>query len=110
MTVWNRTQHDQTVRQRSVLAAEFAPAINSSVEEHLMKYRICSMVKTLLVVGAVVGSANALAATTDSALEKCSDPRVDRTACLREAAAAQDAEQRGKLNSPGGYDENALKR
>ncbi len=36
--------------------------------------------------------------------------RVDRTACLREAAAAQDAKQRGKLNSPGGYDENALKR
>jgi hypothetical protein len=75
-----------------------------------MRNRICSMAKTLLVIGAVVGSTNALAATTDSALEKCSDPRVDRTACLREAAAAQDAKQRGQLDSPGGYDANALKR
>lgn len=76
-----------------------------------MKSHICFMVKTSLLIGAVVvSSAHSLAATTDSALEKCSDPRVDRTACLREAAAAQDAKQRGTLNSPGGYDENALKR
>lgn len=40
----------------------------------------------------------------------CEDPRVDRTACYREAAAAQEAKRQGRLNSPGGYDENALRR
>lgn len=52
-----------------------------------MNRLIRSTMETLLVVGAVVGAANALAAPTDSALEKCSDPRVDRTACLRETRA-----------------------
>jgi len=83
---------------------------SSIKEERFMDKPFRSTVRAVLAVAALAGSVNASIAATDSALERCSDPRVDRTACLREAAAAQDAKQRGKLNSPGGYDENALKR
>lgn len=75
-----------------------------------MKNPFRSTVGVLLAISAVVGSASALAATSDSALERCSDPRVDRTACLREAAAAQEAKRQGQLKSTGGYQENALAR
>lgn len=72
-----------------------------------MKRPLRSVMKVLLAVGTTVGAMNTFAA---SDLDRCNDPRVDRTACLREAAAAQDAKSRGKLNSTGGYDENALAR
>lgn len=51
-----------------------------------------------------------LAASALAQAGNCEDPRIDRTACYREAAAAQEAKRQGLLNSPGGYDENALKR
>ena len=69
-----------------------------------MEKRFRSTVRTLVAVVSRAGLVNASVAATDSALEKCSDPRVDRTA-FREAAAAQEAERRGKLTSVGGYDE-----
>jgi osmotically inducible lipoprotein OsmB len=52
-----------------------------------------STAKAVLQVAAFAGSVSASFAATDSALEKCSDPRVARTACLREAAAAQEARE-----------------
>ncbi|MEJ8815177.1 hypothetical protein WKW77_29190 [Variovorax ureilyticus] len=67
-------------------------------------YHIAS--RALIAGGAVMVAASAFAQATVT----CEDPRVDRTACYREAAAAQEAKRQGRLNSPGGYDENALKR
>ncbi|MBO9513875.1 MAG: hypothetical protein J7549_07115 [Variovorax sp.] len=61
--------------------------------------------RTLVAAGAALWASAALAQAAN-----CEDPRVDRTACYREAAAAQEAKRQGRLNSPGGYDENALKR
>ncbi|MDM0002334.1 hypothetical protein QTI24_27285 [Variovorax sp. J22P240] len=75
-----------------------------------MDKRFRSAVRTLLAAVSLAGLVSASVAATDSALEKCSDPRVDRTACLREAAAAQEAKRQGQLTSTGGYDENALAR
>lgn len=61
---------------------------------------------TLLVAGgAVMISTSAFAQAGN-----CDDPRIDTAACKREAAAAAQAKRQGQLNSPGGYDENALKR
>ncbi|WP_143044824.1 hypothetical protein [Variovorax sp. YR216] len=62
--------------------------------------------RALVAGGAVMVAASAFAQATVT----CEDPRVDRTACYREAAAAQEAKRQGRLNSPGGYDENALRR
>lgn len=60
---------------------------------------------------ALLASAAFMAAVSPSAgAQNCDDPRVDRAACQREAGAAAQAQQQGKLNSPGGYSENALKR
>lgn len=59
---------------------------------------------------ACAGSALAAQPDTTAATTKCNDPRVDRTACFREAAAAQEAQRQGTLTSTGGYDQNALKR
>lgn len=66
----------------------------------------------MLVAGTLAMSGGAPAQQTDAtaATVKCNDPRVDRTACFREAAAAQEAKRQGTLNSPGGYEENALRR
>ena len=60
----------------------------------------------MLAAGAVMG--RPAWAADDAAA--CDDPRVDRAACMREAAAAKQAKQQGNLNSTGGYEENALAR
>ena len=75
-----------------------------------MKKQFRLTMRALLAIGVFVAGAGTVVAQTSGGMEKCNDPRVDRTACLREMAAAQDAEQRGKLNSPGGYEQNALAR
>jgi len=78
---------------------------------HLSKEQF---VKTILHIASralVAGGTAMLAASAFAqATVTCEDPRVDRTACYREAAAAQEAKRQGRLNSPGGYEENALKR
>ena len=59
----------------------------------------------------LLASAVLMAATTlPASAQNCDDPRVDRAECKREAGAAAQAKQQGKLNSPGGYSKNALKR
>lgn len=73
-----------------------------------MKKTFRFSLNAMLVIGAVVGSANVWAA--DDAAAACSDPRVDRAACMREAGAAKQAKQQGNLTSTGGYEENALAR
>lgn len=66
---------------------------------------------TVLMAGALAaGSALAQQPDSTAATTKCNDPRVDRASCFREAAAAQEAKRQGTLNSPGGYEQNALKR
>lgn len=72
-----------------------------------MKSVLRSTVSILLAGGALLGAA---AAQAQSKAPNCEDPRVDRTACYREAAAAQEAKRQGQLNSPGGYEQNALAR
>jgi len=72
-----------------------------------VKRFIRSTMGALLASGALMGAASAVAAP---ATMTCEDPRVDRTACYREAAAAQEAMRQGRMNSPGGYEQNALAR
>jgi hypothetical protein len=67
-----------------------------------------SSLNAMLVLSAVLGTASTWAA--DDAAASCNDPRVDRSACMREAGAARQASQQGNLTSSGGYDENALAR
>jgi hypothetical protein len=69
-----------------------------------------SIMAAALALGACTLAGQAGAQADSSAAAKCSDPRVDRAACLREAAAADQAKRQGTLNSPGGYEENALLR
>lgn len=72
-----------------------------------MKPFLRSTTSALLAAGALIGAGTALA---QSNAPNCDDPRVDRTACYREAAAAQEAKRQGQLKSPGGYEQNALAR
>lgn len=72
-----------------------------------MKPAFQSALSAVLAAGALLGSP---ATQAQGSAPNCEDPRVDRTACYREAAAAQEAERQGRLNSPGGYDQNALAR
>ncbi len=72
-----------------------------------MKSILRSTLSALLAGGAMMGAATASA---QAGAPNCEDPRVDRTACYREAAAAQEAKRQGRLNSPGGYEQNALAR
>ncbi|MDM0020661.1 hypothetical protein [Variovorax saccharolyticus] len=73
-----------------------------------MKSILRSTSSVLLAGVAMLGAA--VAQAQGSNMPNCEDPRVDRTACYREAAAAQEAKRQGLLNSPGGYDKNALAR
>jgi len=73
-----------------------------------MNFNLRSTLGVLLASGALMAAVTP--ASAQPASVKCEDPRVDRTACYREAAAAQEAMRQGRLNSPGGYEENAMKR
>ncbi|MDM0021153.1 hypothetical protein [Variovorax saccharolyticus] len=75
-----------------------------------MSQLLRSIMGVALALGACTLASQAAAQADTSAAAKCSDPRVDRAACLREAAAAEQAKRQGTLNSPGGYEENALLR
>jgi hypothetical protein len=75
-----------------------------------MNLTLRSTLGALLASGALMAAMTPPAAAQQPATVTCEDPRVDRTACYREAAAAQEAKRQGTLNSPGGYEQNAMKR
>lgn len=56
------------------------------------------------------GSAALFSAGAFAQPGNCDDPRIDRAACFREKAAAQEKERQGLPPSRGNYSENALKR
>lgn len=73
-----------------------------------MKLTIRTTLGALAACSALLGAGAALAAT--AAAPNCEDPRVDRTACYREAAAAQAMERQGTPKSTANYQQNALAR
>jgi hypothetical protein len=67
-----------------------------------------SSVGAIVAAGALMAVGDARAAADDPA--RCNKPGVNHTACMHEVAAANAAKRNGTLTSPGGYEQNALRR
>lgn len=72
-----------------------------------MNIRLRTSLFALAAGSALLGATAAFAADPT---QNCEDPRVDRTACYREKAAAQNATRQGQLQSGGNFEQNALAR
>lgn len=67
-------------------------------------------ISTRLMSAAMLAGSALLSSGVWAQASNCEDPRVDRVACYREAAAAQEMKRQGLPESRGGYSENALRR
>ena len=67
-------------------------------------------ISTRLMSAVLIAGSSLFASSAFAQAPNCEDPRVDRAACYREAAAAQEMKRRGLPESRGNYAENALKR